>query len=245
MPTDLPPLSTEQQTLLLRAASDAITHGETAIRWMRRELGCSQRVAEEILGLLETWGIVSFSRRGTTRVSLIHPRYLQRIRDQLTQCGGRPPKPRPLFELQMPPLSVRQREIICLLAGGHNNREIGEWLYLSEETVKTHLHRAAGVLGAANRAHLVHISYQRNVLVVTEPWPTPALTPEQRQLLYLIAVGFTNLQIGNRVGATEVQIKRRTGRLMERMEATDRAHLVHRGYLHGLLKAGNGHVQAA
>ena len=48
-------------------------------------------------------------------------------------------------------LSYREREILGLVAEGVSNREIGELLFLSEKTVKTHLASIFRKLGVANR----------------------------------------------------------------------------------------------
>ncbi len=48
-------------------------------------------------------------------------------------------------------LSARDSELLVLLRHGYTNREIGERLYLSENTVKTHLRRLFAKLGVSNR----------------------------------------------------------------------------------------------
>jgi DNA-binding NarL/FixJ family response regulator len=54
-------------------------------------------------------------------------------------------------------LSEREGETLVLLAQGLRNREIAEALYLSEDTVKTHLKRAYRKLDVANRAHATSV----------------------------------------------------------------------------------------
>jgi DNA-binding NarL/FixJ family response regulator len=49
-------------------------------------------------------------------------------------------------------LSERESECLVLLAAGLRNAEIGKSLYVSEDTVKTHLKRAYRKLGVSNRA---------------------------------------------------------------------------------------------
>lgn len=61
-------------------------------------------------------------------------------------------------------LNERQRQILPLIAVGMSHAEIGATLYLSRETVKTHVCRMLVKLGAANRAHAVHIAHQRGWL---------------------------------------------------------------------------------
>ncbi|MHB9112878.1 MAG: response regulator transcription factor [Thermoleophilia bacterium] len=50
-------------------------------------------------------------------------------------------------------LSRRELEIIGLLLLGMTNKEIARQLFLSPETVKTHISRTYRKLGARNRAH--------------------------------------------------------------------------------------------
>jgi DNA-binding CsgD family transcriptional regulator len=57
-------------------------------------------------------------------------------------------------------LTVREREVLVLVAGGHSNDEIGERLEVSPLTVKTHVNRAMAKLGARDRAQLVVTAYE-------------------------------------------------------------------------------------
>ena len=49
------------------------------------------------------------------------------------------------------PLSVREDEVLHLLSTGLNNREIGSLLFISENTVKTHVVHIIGKLGVSDR----------------------------------------------------------------------------------------------
>ncbi len=55
-------------------------------------------------------------------------------------------------------LSEREREVMALVASGHQSGDIAEQLFLSPETVKSHVHNALGKLGAHTRAHAVAIA---------------------------------------------------------------------------------------
>jgi DNA-binding NarL/FixJ family response regulator len=48
-------------------------------------------------------------------------------------------------------LSPREREVLELLADGYQGPEIAEQLFLSLETVRTHIRNAVGKLGARTR----------------------------------------------------------------------------------------------
>ena len=53
-----------------------------------------------------------------------------------------------------PLLSDREKEIVQLVAQGYRNKEIGEKLFISEQTVKNHLHNIFDKLGVSDRLEL-------------------------------------------------------------------------------------------
>lgn len=55
-------------------------------------------------------------------------------------------------------LSVREREILSLLAKGLTGDEVAERLFLSAETVKTHVRNAMSKLRARNRVHAIAVA---------------------------------------------------------------------------------------
>jgi ATP/maltotriose-dependent transcriptional regulator MalT len=62
----------------------------------------------------------------------------------------------PLSSLDMPDaLSEREVEVLSLVAAGLSNRDIGQRLFISEKTVKTHLSNIMGKLGVVNRTQAV------------------------------------------------------------------------------------------
>lgn len=58
-------------------------------------------------------------------------------------------------------LSPREREILGLLSQGLSGEEAATQLFLSPETVRTHVRNAMSKLGAATRAHAVALALQR------------------------------------------------------------------------------------
>jgi DNA-binding NarL/FixJ family response regulator len=52
------------------------------------------------------------------------------------------------------PLSAREREIVGLVAQGYKNREMAEKMFISEQTVKNHLHNIFDKLGVSDRLEL-------------------------------------------------------------------------------------------
>jgi DNA-binding NarL/FixJ family response regulator len=61
---------------------------------------------------------------------------------------------------QLDVLTEREREVMSLVATGLSNDEIAERLVVSPATVKTHVSRTMGKLGAHDRAQLVVFAYE-------------------------------------------------------------------------------------
>ena len=51
-------------------------------------------------------------------------------------------------------LSQREREIVILVAQGFKNKEMAERMFISEQTVKNHLHNIFDKLGVSDRLEL-------------------------------------------------------------------------------------------
>jgi DNA-binding NarL/FixJ family response regulator len=62
------------------------------------------------------------------------------------------------------PLSAREIEVLKQVASGDGNREIGEKLFITEQTVKAHLRHILEKLEAKDRAHAVAIGVRRGIL---------------------------------------------------------------------------------
>ncbi len=61
------------------------------------------------------------------------------------------------------PLSARERQIMALLAGGASNTKIAETLFVTPNTVRTHLDRIRDKTGARNRAELTRYAIQAGI----------------------------------------------------------------------------------
>ena len=69
----------------------------------------------------------------------------------------------PLKELEQEP-TAREIEVLQLISEGLVNREIGKMLFLSEETVKSHVRHLLAKLQARSRAHAVAVGFRRGLL---------------------------------------------------------------------------------
>jgi DNA-binding NarL/FixJ family response regulator len=69
----------------------------------------------------------------------------------------------PLRELEQEP-TMREIEVLQLISDGLVNREIGQRLYLSEETVKSHVRHLLAKLQARSRAHAVAVGFRRGII---------------------------------------------------------------------------------
>ncbi len=61
-------------------------------------------------------------------------------------------------------LSPRERQLLVRIADGRTNEEIAADLGVAVDTVKTTLMRLRKKLGAANRAHAVHLGWRMGLL---------------------------------------------------------------------------------
>ncbi len=64
---------------------------------------------------------------------------------------------------QQGPLSARESEIVELAAQGYKNREIAQKMFISEQTVKNHLHNIFEKLGVSGRKELKTYSTQKGL----------------------------------------------------------------------------------
>jgi DNA-binding NarL/FixJ family response regulator len=73
-----------------------------------------------------------------------------------------PLQPAPLPEIA--PLTKRELEVLSGMSYGRSNAQIGQELFLSEDTVKTHARRLFRKLGAKDRAQAVAIGLRRGLI---------------------------------------------------------------------------------
>ena len=97
--------------------------------------------------------------------ALLSPAVTKRVIRQFTRTP-RPEPPREFGEL-----SEREREVFQLIARGLSNAEIGQELYISDTTVKTHITHILQKLGLRDRVQAVVLAYQTGLFESEAPGP--------------------------------------------------------------------------
>jgi DNA-binding NarL/FixJ family response regulator len=87
---------------------------------------------------------------------VIDPDLVSVLAEELSQARER--------DRQAETLTDRELEILQLLAFGYTNRDIGERLYISPDTVKTHLEHVYQKLGASDRTAAVAEAFRRRLI---------------------------------------------------------------------------------
>ena len=114
--------------------------------------------------------------------ALLSPAVTKRVIRQFTRI------PRAAAPKELEELSEREREVFALLARGLSNAEIGEELFISETTVKTHVTHILAKLGLRDRVQAVVLAYQAGLVEPDGPWhgarhetPSAPLPPDTSQ----------------------------------------------------------------
>jgi DNA-binding NarL/FixJ family response regulator len=88
------------------------------------------------------------------------------IRQFVAEEAPPPPAPPPSAsqrDRERSPLSQREREIVALVAQGFKNKEMAEKMFISEQTVKNHLHNIFDKLGVSDRLELALYAIHNNL----------------------------------------------------------------------------------
>jgi two-component system, NarL family, response regulator len=64
-----------------------------------------------------------------------------------------------------PELSERELQVLQYMANGRSNKEIGQVLYISENTVKAHVKSILAKLDAMGRTEAIAIAIKRGLIV--------------------------------------------------------------------------------
>ena len=95
--------------------------------------------------------------------ALLSPTVTKRVIEQFTRI------PRPTPPKEIDELSARERDVLRLVARGLSNAEIGQELYISETTVKTHVTHVLQKLNLRDRVQVVVLAHQAGILDADAP----------------------------------------------------------------------------
>jgi DNA-binding NarL/FixJ family response regulator len=98
--------------------------------------------------------------------ALLSPTVTRRVIRQFARTA-RPEPPKELGDL-----SAREREVFRLIARGLSNAEIGQELYISDTTVKTHITHILQKLGLRDRVQAVVLAYETGLFETEAAGPT-------------------------------------------------------------------------
>jgi DNA-binding CsgD family transcriptional regulator len=109
-----------------------------------RELGVAQRLVESALRVLGAEPAMASAPDGDRLV-------------RLSEADAADLAP-------MPPLTLREEEVLRLMASGLRNKEIATHLGVSERTATFHVGNVLGKLGADGRVEAIHLARRRRLI---------------------------------------------------------------------------------
>jgi DNA-binding NarL/FixJ family response regulator len=97
--------------------------------------------------------------------AVVSPRITRRLLDECAHLlPAAPPGRAGEGEAAMAKLTDREREVLIAVADGLSNTEIGQRLFVSEATVKSHVGRILGKLGLRDRVQAVVFAFQSGIV---------------------------------------------------------------------------------
>ena len=95
--------------------------------------------------------------------ALLSPSVTKRVIKQFARL------PRSAAPKEFDELTLREQEVFRLIADGLSNVEIGERLFISDTTVKTHITHILQKLGLRDRVQAVVLAYQTGLFETDSP----------------------------------------------------------------------------
>lgn len=122
-------------------------------------------------------------------------------------------------------VSFRESQILGLIAAGRTNRQIGQQLNISENTVKKYVSNLLYRHGLSRRSQVA--SFLRCQLHPTLPERLEVLcrnlTETERRILWLIALGNTNRKIARALTTTERTVKAHVSAILQKLRVKSRS----------------------
>jgi DNA-binding NarL/FixJ family response regulator len=203
---------------------------------------CARDAAVEIFGALVDMVTQSDDRKDSDAMAFseVERRTLLETADLLNiRIPARKLRAAPPVMLDLPAAAPdshsRHHQIIALLALGYENREIGDKLGLSVDTIKTHARTARIRFQANNAASLVNRGWQQKLLPHPDlqtgsrrdtPRDFKDWTPRRREIVYHAANGLSVTETGDLMGVSDLTVKSHRSLMMRKLGARNSAHLV-------------------
>lgn len=131
----------------LAKAHEALDDPQAAVAATKRALEVALRTGD---GQVATWARATEARLSGSGSNVEAP----------GGCNLRAQANRALVE----PLTERELEVLRLVAEGRSNSQIGQELFVTVGTVKSHVHAISGKLGATNRVEAVALARRRRLI---------------------------------------------------------------------------------
>jgi DNA-binding NarL/FixJ family response regulator len=109
--------------------------------------------------------LIAAVRAAAAGDALLAPSVTRRL---IEQFARRPPETTP-SPSRLASLTVREQDVLLLLARGRTNAEIAGGLFVSEATVKTHVGNVLAKLGLRDRVQAVILAYETGLIVPGQP----------------------------------------------------------------------------
>ncbi len=90
--------------------------------------------------------------------ALLSPSVTRRLIDEFSK------RPASVSPERLSELTEREREVLVCIAKGLSNQELAQQLFISDNTVKTHVKRILTKLGARDRAQAIVIAYESGLM---------------------------------------------------------------------------------
>ncbi len=153
------------QQLKPRSRTIVLTASEDKTEWLRAmKLGCAGVVVKSTPPEL----IIKSIRKVHEGEIWLDSHTTAAVMRQFASPSDSANNNRPASERARPPLSNREREIVALVAQGYRNREMAEKMFISEQTVKNHLHNIFDKLGVSDRLELALYAIHKGLHIVPE-----------------------------------------------------------------------------
>jgi DNA-binding NarL/FixJ family response regulator len=99
--------------------------------------------------------------------AVVSPRITRRLLDECAHLLAHAPREK--GQQAVARLTEREREVLVAVADGLSNAEIGQRLFVSEATVKSHVGRILGKLGLRDRVQAVVFAFQMGIVQPDRP----------------------------------------------------------------------------